>query len=264
MTDTYDDTYRDFDSPLMRRFRTDAYGEDIGQHSWVTADELRADIPRLALTSESRLLDLGAGPCGPLTFVLHRTGCSGVATDQSTSGLAVGRERARSLGIGDRFSTRQADLNDSLPFDDTSFDAAMALDVILHLRDRARLFRDVARVLRAGARFLLTDAGVVTGPVSNDEVQARSVYGFTQLCPPGLNERLLEQSGFRIVETEDRTASVVRNAGGRLQAMRTHRTELERAIGAAAFERQRGYLAAAVALAERRAVSRTMIVAERR
>ncbi|HUQ79877.1 MAG TPA: methyltransferase domain-containing protein [Gemmatimonadaceae bacterium] len=264
MTETYDDTYRDFDSPLMRRVRTEAYGEDIGQHSWVTADELRSDIGRLSLTPSSRLLDLGAGPCGPLTFILHHAGCSGVAADQSASGLDVGRERARALGVDAQFSTRQADLNDPLPFDDASFDAAISLDVVLHLRDRARLFREVARVLRPGGRFLLTDAGVITGPISNEEVEARSGYGFTQFSPAGLDERLLEQSGFRVVETRDRTASVVRNAGGRLGAMRTHRTELEDAIGTAAFERQQDYLAICLALAERRAMSRVMVLAERR
>src|SRR5215211_4459474 len=112
----------------MRRVRAEAYGEDIGQHSWVTADELRRDIGRLSLTASSRLLDLGTGPCGPLTFILYNVGCEGVGIDQSTSALESGRERARSLGVLARFSTRQADLNDSLPFDDGSFDAAISLD----------------------------------------------------------------------------------------------------------------------------------------
>ena len=67
----YDALYRDFDSPVMRQFRQDAYGEDIGQHSWVGADEVRADIDRLSLSRTTRLLDLGCGPCGPLTFFLE-------------------------------------------------------------------------------------------------------------------------------------------------------------------------------------------------
>jgi hypothetical protein len=37
----YEATYREFDSPLMRQIRREAYGEDIGQHSWVGAAELR-------------------------------------------------------------------------------------------------------------------------------------------------------------------------------------------------------------------------------
>ena len=49
--DGYESFYREFDSPLMRQIRREAYGEDIGQHSWVGADELRGDIrPPQALT----------------------------------------------------------------------------------------------------------------------------------------------------------------------------------------------------------------------
>ncbi len=75
--DGYEDFYREFDSPLMRQIRRHAYGEDIGQHSWVGADEVRADIDRLGLSGASRFLDLGSGPCGPLTFILATIGCRG-------------------------------------------------------------------------------------------------------------------------------------------------------------------------------------------
>jgi hypothetical protein len=50
----YDPLYPAFDSPLMRQLRQEAYGEDIGQHSWVTADEFRSDIGRLSFTTSSR------------------------------------------------------------------------------------------------------------------------------------------------------------------------------------------------------------------
>jgi hypothetical protein len=47
---SYDAVYKAFDSPPMQRVRLEAYGKDIGQHSWVTAEELEEDIPRLKLT----------------------------------------------------------------------------------------------------------------------------------------------------------------------------------------------------------------------
>ena len=90
--DGYESFYREFDSPLMRQIRCEAYGEDIGQHSWVGADELRGDIDRLKLSPSSRLVDLGCGPCGPLTFVLATVGCPGTGVEVSPSALRVGRE----------------------------------------------------------------------------------------------------------------------------------------------------------------------------
>ena len=35
-----------FDSPLIRKLRYETYGKDIGQHSWVMADEFRSDKDR--------------------------------------------------------------------------------------------------------------------------------------------------------------------------------------------------------------------------
>src|SRR5215470_17829683 len=125
----YDSVYREFDSPLAQRIREEAYGEDIGQHSWVRVDELRADIVRLRLGPSSRFLDLGCGPCGPLTFVLGTVGCSGTGTDVSESALDAGRRRGASLGLAERMTCREADLDAPLPFAAGSFDAAMALDV---------------------------------------------------------------------------------------------------------------------------------------
>ena len=104
--DGYESFYREFASPLMRQIRREAYGEDIGQHSWVGADEVRGDIDRLELSPASRFVDLGCGPCGPLTFVLATVGCPSTGVDLSPSALRVGRARAASLGIDghERFS----------------------------------------------------------------------------------------------------------------------------------------------------------------
>jgi cyclopropane fatty-acyl-phospholipid synthase-like methyltransferase len=260
--DSYEALYREFDSPLMRKLRREAYGEDIGQHSWVRADELRRDVAALELTRSSRLLDLGCGPCGPLTFILVAVGCSGVGLELSPAALAVGRARAESLGVERLLTVQEADLNEPLALEPRAFDAAMSLDVVLHLSDRARLFREVARVLRTGGRFLVTDAGVATGEMSSDEVRRRSIHGHTGFVPPGRNEALLEAAGFRILETEDRTASVMRNAAGRLAAMRAHRGELEQRSGAADYRRQEDYLEAVIELARRRALSRVMYLSE--
>ena len=259
---SYEAIYREFESPLMRELRREAYGEDIGQHSWVRADELRRDVEALELTRSSRLLDLGCGPCGPLTFILGAVGCFGVGLDQSSAALAVGRARAKVLGVEPLLTVQQADLNEPLGLEAHAFDAAMSLDVVLHLRDRARFFAEVARMLRAGGRFLFTDAGVATGEISNEEISRRSIHGHTELVPPGRNEELLAAAGFRILATEDRTASVVRNAAGRMAAMRAHRGELERRSGAADYRRQEDYLEAVIELAQRGALSRVMYLSE--
>ena len=258
----YDSLYEAFESPVMRQVRSEAYGEDIGQHSWVLAEELRNDVARLKLSPSSRFLDLGCGPCGPLTFVLGCVRCSGTGTDVSSSAIAAGRTRAASLGLASVMTLREADLNEPLPFETRSFDSAMSLDVILHLRDRAQLFREVARILVPAGRFLFTDAGVITGSLSDQEILRRSIHGHTQFVAPGFNEQLLDAVGFRLLETENRTASVLKNAAGRLDARLAHRRELEQLEGCSSFERQQQYLETVVEISRRGALSRMMYLVE--
>jgi SAM-dependent methyltransferase len=258
----YDDVYGEFDSPLMRQLRLEAYGKDIGQHSWVTAEELEGDIARLQLSRASRFLDLGCGPGGPLTFIIGLVACHGSGTDWSARAIAAGRARATSLGLEGFVTLQEADLNEPIPFGNASFDAVMSLDVILHLRDRAGVFREVARVLIPGGKFLFTDAGVITGSLSDEEIRLRAFHGTTQFVPPGFNERMLELAGFRLIDRNDRTASLLKNATGRLAARLAHRAELEKLEGASYFERQQRYLETVIGLAQRRAVARMMYLAE--
>ena len=260
----YESLYQEFESPLMRELRRDAYGEDIGQHSWVTASDLRRDAVRLGISADDLLLDLGCGPCGPLTFLMKSIGCHGFGVDVSAAALSAGVARARSLGVEDRISVQEANLDGQISLDANSIDAAISLDVVLHLRNRLHAFLEVARVLKRGARLLFTDAGVVTGSISNEEVAARSMHGFSQFCAPGFNERAIEQAGFVMLETESRTAALLENATGRLTARQKHVAELERLEGAGGFARYQDYLRSVIAMAERGALSRMMYLAELR
>ena len=64
-----------------------------------------------------------------------------------------------------------------------------------------------------------------------------------------------------MLRVEDRSASLKRNAAGRLAARERFRAELLRVEGAAECERQRRYLEVVIALVERRALSRFMYLA---
>jgi SAM-dependent methyltransferase len=258
----YEELYERFDSPLAQQIRREAHGKDIGQHSWVTAEELVEDVPLLGLSRTSRLLDLGCGPCGPLALVVETVQCYGTGIDISVAALAAGRARAISHGLDGLLSVQQANLDQTLPFETAAFDAVMALDVILHVRDRAALFGEVARLLRPGGRFLFTDAGVICGAISDEEISQRAMHGYTQFAPPGFNETTLEAAGFRLIDRRDRTAGLLENASGRLAARLAHRPELEQLEGVPQFERQQAYLETVVALSQRGALARIRYIGE--
>jgi len=260
----YETLYEEFDSPLMQQLRIEAYGKDFGQHSWVTTSELESCAQGLGLTASSRLLDLGCGPGGPLSFVVSRIRCRAVGVDVSHAAIAAARARIAAQGLDTLVLLQQADANEPIPFVSGSFDAVMSVDTVLHLRDRTALFQQVARVLMSNGKFWFTDAAVVTGPLSSDEVALRSMHGYTQFVPSGFNERALEGAGFQLIRVEDRTGALLGNARGRLTARLAHRAELEQVEGIAYFERQLRYLEAVVVLAERGATSRVSYLATRR
>ena len=100
-----------------------------------------------------------------------------------------------------------------LPFGDGSFDGLVCIDSMNHFPDRAAVFREWCRVLRPGRRALFTDPVVITGPVTNDELALRSSIGLFLFVPPGVNERLIEQAGLRLVRQEDVSAGAAIVAG---------------------------------------------------
>ena len=253
---TYEGLYADFDSELMRDIRGEAYGKDIGQYSWVTAEEMDSALARLDLTSRSRLLDIGCGPGGPLAFAVERTGASAVGLDFSAEAVEAARRR-----VPDTVSIQRHDANLQLPFNAGAFDAVMSIDAVLHIRNRSELFREVARVLVPGGRFWFTDAAVVAGPLSNAEVAARAPLGFTLFVPSGYNETELRAAGFAQVQVEDRTENVVGNASGRIAARLRHRAELTAIEGDEEFESQQRYLGAVIDLARRRVLRRLSYMA---
>jgi hypothetical protein len=61
----YDSNYNNFQSKLYEQVRRDAFGEDIGQNSWLTASEQDKFQNWLSLGPCKRLLDVACGAGGP-------------------------------------------------------------------------------------------------------------------------------------------------------------------------------------------------------
>jgi SAM-dependent methyltransferase len=91
-----------------------------------------------------RVLDLGCRD-GALTRA-YAEGNDVVGVDADREALA----EAAKLGI----ETRWADLDEPLPFDESSFDVVVAGELLEHLRDPRRLVAEARRVLRPDGSFV--------------------------------------------------------------------------------------------------------------
>jgi SAM-dependent methyltransferase len=107
-------------------------------------DERAALFARLVGRPGRRVLDLGCR-WGSLTRA-YLDGNDVVGVDVDREALA----EAAKLGI----ETRWADVEEPLPFEDASFDVAVAGELIEHLRDVDRFVTEVHRVLKPGGTFV--------------------------------------------------------------------------------------------------------------
>ena len=111
--------------------------------------------------------------------------------------------------------------------------------------------------------MLFTDALVVGGIVSHEEIAVRSSIGFYLYSPPGVNERLLEQARFRLLRTEDTTERAAQIAERRHAAREKRKTELIKLEGAANFEGVQRFLLCVHHLTAERRLLRFLYLAEK-
>jgi ubiquinone/menaquinone biosynthesis C-methylase UbiE len=259
----YDANYGNFQTKLYEQVRSDAFGEDIGQNSWLTAGEQDKFQNWLCLVPGKRLLDVACGAGGPALRLAARTGASVVGIDVHEQAVAAANAVAAERDLAKPCDFRVVDATHPLPFPDGSFDAITCIDAINHLPDRERVIGDWARLLKPNGRLLFTDPIVVTGPLTNAEIAIRSSAGFYLLVPQGYDEQILAQCGLRLVAAENLTGNVADIARRRRQAREMREQALREVEGPEAYEAQQQFLAVASSVAQEGRLSRFLFVSEK-
>ena len=260
-TDLYDSAYRNYESDAYRLVRLETYGEDFGQTSWATTEESH-EIPRLLdVTLNSSVLELGCGSGGYALHLVEKTGCRLVGLDLNAAGIRNANQLALAKGLASHARFEQCDVSKHLPFDDRAFDAVFSNDVLCHVPERPRVLAEMFRVLKPGGRMLFSDALVVGGLLSHEEIAIRSSIGFYVYSPPGENERLIAQAGFRNVRATDTTASAARIAQRWHQAREEKKEELIAAEGSGNFAGLQRFLSCVHALTREKRLLRFIYLA---
>lgn len=265
--DLFESTYKHFTDQVLDAIRKDTFGTDIGQNSWVTVDEYERLLPWLNLAPASHVLEVASGSGGPALYLARTTGCRVTGIDANETGVAtatrLASEVATETDAAGRVEFRVANANDSLPFDNDSFDALLCVDSMNHFPDRLAVLREWQRVLCPGRRALFTDPVVITGPVTNDELALRSSIGLFLFVPPGINERLIDEAGLQLIHQEDVTDNAALISGRWFQARQAHKDDLIRIEGEERFAGLQQFFAAVHRLTSERRLSRIVYVVEK-
>jgi SAM-dependent methyltransferase len=261
--DLYDSAYGNYAADVYRQVRLATYGEDLGQTSWVTNEESRAIPKTLQLTPVSRVLEIGCGSGGYALQVAADVGCTIVGVDINEAGVRNANTLARDRHLADRVSFEQCDVSRTLPFPDAAFDAAFANDVLCHIPGRLALLREAFRVLKPSARLLFSDALVIGGAVSSQEIATRSSIGYYIFTPPGHNERLIQDAGFHLLAATDTTQNAAAIAQRWRDAREQHREALVSIEGSTNFEGLQQFLACVATLSRERRLLRYLYTAQK-
>jgi ubiquinone/menaquinone biosynthesis C-methylase UbiE len=155
--------------------------------------------------SADHILDVGSGIGGPARYFARRFGCRVTGIDLTAEFCEVARALTRAVGLTDRISFEHGNAL-TMPFADASFDGAYSMNVSMNIADKAGLYREVRRVLKPGAWFVLAEiaqgpAGAPTYPTP----WARSAET-SFLTTPDATHDALAAAGFAIVKSRDTAA----------------------------------------------------------
>ncbi len=106
--------------------------------------------------ADMSVLDVGSGVGGPARFLAATYGCRVTGIDLNEPFVDAVRYLTQRTGQSEQVSFHTASALE-LPFDDSRFDVVLLQHVAMNIADRARLYREIRRVLKPGGRFATFD-----------------------------------------------------------------------------------------------------------
>ena len=263
LVNLYDNVYADFASVAEVAVRQEAYGEDLGQSSWLTAPEWLGFADQLGVGRRNRRPGGGQWLRRTRRVPGAARECRVTGVDINEHGVRNARALAESRGLSERVHFEVVDASQPLPFAAECFDAIVSNDAMCHIANRVAVLREWHRVLRPGGRVLFTDAMVLTGIVSQEELATRSSIGFYLFVPPGANEAMLRDAGLAVLAVQDVTANAAEIAARWHDARARHREPLVAREGEANFQGLQRFLRCVHTLSVERRLSRYAYLAEK-
>ena len=260
--DLYNSTYGNFQEQVLAEIRRETFGEDIGQNSWITTDEYDSFYGWLGLSPGDHVLEVASGSGGPALYLARKFQCQITGIDINEDGIKTASRQALEAGIPNaRFQLVNVD--QGLPFKDGSFDTVMCMDSMNHFRNRLEYLQEWHRVLKDGRRALFTDPVVLTGPVSNEELAARSNIGFFLFVPLEVTQKLIREAGFKLIRCEDVTENIEKISQRWHASRLKYRDDLVKIEGQERFEGLQTFFATVHKLTSERRLSRFVFLVEK-
>lgn len=111
---------------------------------------------RVSVPPEAHVLDAGSGLGGPSRYLAERFGCQVTGVDLAPAYVDIAKLLAEKAGMSERVRYVTASITD-MPFLSETFDLVWTQHVVMNIRDRDGLYRELRRVLKRGGHFVFYD-----------------------------------------------------------------------------------------------------------
>ena len=157
-----------------------------------------------SLDSSKRVLDVGSGIGGTSRCLAREFGCRVIGVDLTEEYCRAAAVLTERIGLTELVDYRQGDAT-NLPFSDAAFDVVWTEHVAMNIPDKARLYREMHRVLKPGGTLAIYDilAGP-SGPVLFPVPWARTPETSFLVTPDEMRD-LLNEAGFTVTNWSDTT-----------------------------------------------------------
>ena len=163
-----------------------------------------AELAKLAgISSDAAVLDVGSGIGGPARFLAATYGCRVTGVDLSAPLVDAARYLTERTGQSGQVSFQTGSALE-LPFDDGLFDVVLLQHVAMNIADRARLYREIRRMLKPGGRFAIFDV-VANGGEPHYPVPWARTPATSFLMTAAATREAIELAGFRTLTWKDDT-----------------------------------------------------------
>lgn len=160
-------------------------------------------IRSLCIDGASVAVDIASGPGTSAVQLARETGCTVVGVDLSPANVAEASRAVAAAGLDERVSFLVGDA-EALPLGDASADGALCECALCTFPDKQTAVREIARVLKPGARLALSDM-TADPALLPDELRTMQAWVACIADARPLEEvaELLGSEGF-VVESVDR------------------------------------------------------------
>src|ERR1700757_585656 len=159
----------------------------------------RDQAKRIAVTEQSRVLDVGCGIGGPARYLAHTYGCRVDGIDLTPELIETGRVLTKRCRLADRVALRVGNALE-LPYSEQTFDVVWCQNVAMNIADKDALLAGVYRVLKPGGLFTSTEYSVGPGGDIIFPVSWAYDASINFLDPEDVMRERYHTAGFRILE----------------------------------------------------------------